>query len=323
VVFGVSESGPKANKGEEIVGLDENGKRLNDWQVGDKTIGSAMNGKGSMLLVESKNGGLLLYENWEKNTKPRSIMKSSGGGVFSPEGDFIAVRAKAGNAPRTKVLSTKGKTLWLLPEEADPGAKISFPFLNRKKCVAWASSGSLGLSEEGKLLWKVELKGAPVKLASSFLEGGLIAASTGGEEGKIYFYDENGKQKGAASFPGGASSLSCSDVGVACAALSNGPEGQRLSFFTEDGKERWAYRVKTHATANAAVLVADHGNAIIGGFEENGQWRLLAWDMNGKPLWSAPLEGGLADFKVSWNGRRIAVLTKDGRIAFFDMTEKK
>lgn len=325
IAFSVTESGTKAGGGDVLVALDENGKPLRDWRVPGRVTRLSLNGKGSSLLVELASGKLLMHADWQSGKRPVSIKTLAPGAVLSPEGDFIAARTAGKGGAQSSVLSPEGKTLWSFAEAAEKELwKTTFPFLNKKKTIARSSaSGGFALYEESSLLWKAELPGKPISIASSFLEGGLIAVSTEGEKGEIRFYGMNGTLTGSAPFPGGAYSLACADIGVACAALGNGPSGQRLSFFSQDGKELWTYTVDGQARAASSVAVAGQGELIIAGFEEKGQWFLRAWNLKGKPLWNAFIEGGLADFKVSWSGNRIAALTNDGRIVFFDTTPKQ
>ena len=201
IVFRVTETGPKAGKGDVIAGLNENGRPLNDWRVPGRITGLSLNGKGVKLLAELADGRLLVYEDWEKGGKPQPVKTSSSGAIFSPEGDFIALARGGKDNQGPRVLSPAGKTLWPLPEGGADSVSLIFPFLDQKKGIVRTTSGSLSMSEEGKLLWKAELAETPVGLASSFLEGGLIAVSTAGDQGKIRFYDRKGALKGSAPLP--------------------------------------------------------------------------------------------------------------------------
>jgi len=320
VVFSVTETAQGAPKGDVLAGIEHTGKPLNDWRIGKKAVRLSLDGEGKGLLAELENGSLLFYDDWTSGKKPVAIQGPAAGATLSPAGDFIVLSAGKGPGSKIQALSNQGTPLWFYPVAAGEGWKIFFPFLNQKSQVLGISpTGEVFMNDREQLLWKVDLQGTPAAASSSFLEGGVIAVSSGGDKGELRFLNHQGKTTGSAPFPGGVRSLSCSSISAVCAALSNGPGGQRLSVYTPQGKELWRYIVKTPAGADAAVVVAARGEVVIGGFEEGGNWSLRAWDAGGNPLWTAPIEGGLRDFKVSWNGKRIAVLSNDGRIAFYDL----
>jgi len=328
LIFSASEkTGPNRSRGDVIVGIGSDGKALRDWLARGSVRKLSFDGEGKHLLAELADGNFLLYGDWSAEQEPVFVGKSLSGAILSPKGDYFLVSAPVSSLSDQRsfhALSSKGELLWYCPgEPAHPGP-VLFPFLEKDRQVLYGSKNNeLVLSDGPNVLWKVQLQGRPIALASSFLEGGVIAATTSGEKGEVRFFDDKGATTGFALFPGGALSLSCSKIGNYCAALSNGPDEQRLSLFMPNGKEVWRHVIKTRAPSPSSAVVADQGRMVIAGFEEKGQWSLRAWDSKGKPLWTAPIEGGLADFKVSWSGKRIAVLTKDGRIAFFDLSEKK
>jgi len=322
LVFSVTQrAAPEKQQGDVIIGLDHAGAALTDWRIDKKASRLSLNGAGSKLLIETRGGSLLFYDKWDTSKEAVPLPHAAPGAALSPRGELI-INLASTSAQGAQALDTSGAVLWSYPEQSLKNP--FFPFISQERQVVWTSkTNELLLTDGEKTVWKAPLTGTPVSLASSFLEGGVIAVATGGEKGELGFYNEKGALTGSAPFRGNAVSLSCSDKGNACAVLANGPEGQRLSVYTPKGKELWRYNVKTGARSPSSLVVADHGQVVIAGFEERGKWSLRAWDIKGKPLWTAPVEGGLADFKVSWNGKRIAVITKDGRIAFFDLAVKK
>ncbi len=326
LVFSATETGtPTKSPGYIIIGLDHAGGVLRDWRASGNVRGLSLDGAGKQLLAELENGRLLFSDDWGAREEPITLRNSSPGAILSPKGDFILVSATSTTSrdqQRLQALSHAGDVLWSLPDtHAGPAL---FPFLSKdKQILSVSKNNELVLSDGKDTVWKADLPARPVSVVSSRLEGGVIAASIGGDKGEIHFFNDNGISTGSAAFPGDAISLSCSDIGISCAALANGPKYQRLSLYTPDGKEVWRYVVKKPAMSLSSVKVTDHGLVAIAGFEEKGKWSLRAWSNKGEPLWIAPIEGGLVDFKVSWNGKRIAVITSDGRIAFYDMTDKK
>ena len=317
IVFSVTETVPGTAKGDVIVGVDNDGKVIRDWRISDKKIKKiSINGEGKRLLVELDDGALLFYEDWEKEKGPVKIKGPASGAVLSPKGDYILTGlSQKGGKP--KVLSTSGDLLWSPETPVSDGWKAIFPFFNNENRVLLVSKdGEALLNEKEKTVWKAKVKGTPIALASSYLEGDVTAVLSNAE---IQFINGKGAVTGTAPFPGNMGSLSCSDTGNICAASANNSEGQLISVYTSDGKKLWGATLKSTAKSGPAVFVAAHGETVIAGIEENGGWSLRAWDKNGNVAWSAPVEGGLADFKVSWNGKRIAALTMDGRTAFFDL----
>lgn len=323
MVFSVTEKAAGSPKGDVIIGADNTSAVLKDWRAGGKVGRLSLSGDGKRLLTELEDGGLLFYDDWKSGKKPAKIKSSSPGALMSPEGDFIAISAKktSRDQPNIEVVSGSGKQLWSYHDFAGDSLKTLFPFLKNKKQMVFASSsGAVHLLDEGKLVWKAAAQGTPLALSSSFLEGGLLAIAGNGDENNIrFFYNRKGSITGSAGFKGKITSLSCSDIGNACAALGKSGNRQRLAVYAPDGKELWKYTLKALPGYDSSVAIAAHGTIVIAGFEEAGEWSLRAWDIKGRPLWTAPIEGGLADFKVSWNGKRIAALTRDGRVAFFEI----
>lgn len=317
MVFSVTETAPGAAKGDVIVGIDNDGKAIRDWRINNKKIKKiSINGEGKKLLVELDGGALLFYEDWEKEKEPVKIKGPASGAVLSPKGDYIltGLSQKGG---KLKVLSTSGDFLWSPETPVPNGWKAIFPFFNNENRILLVSKdGEALLSEKEKTVWKAEVKGTPIALASSFLEGEITAVLSSSE---IRFFNGKGAITGTVPFSDNSASLSCSDTGNICAAIGNNTKGKSLSVYTPDGKKLWETTLKGNAKAHSSLFVSGHGEAVIAGIEENGSWSLRSWDKNGNPVWTAPIEGGMADFKVSWNGKRIAVLTMDGRTAFFDL----
>lgn len=317
IVFSVTETAPGAAKGDVIVGVDNDGKVIRDWRISNKKIKKiSINGEGKKLLVELDGGALLFYEDWETEKEPVKIKGPSSGAVLSPKGDYIltGLSPKAG---KLQTLSTKGDLLWSPADHLKTGWKAIFPFFNNENRILLVSKDGLALlSDKEKTVWKAEIKGTPIAAASSFLEGDITAVLSNTE---IQFFNAKGNVTGTAPFSDNMASLSCSDTGNICAASGNNSEGQFISVYTPDGKKLWGANLKGNAKSGPTVFVAAHGEAVIAGLEENGSWSLRAWDKKGNVLWTAPIEGGLADFRVSWNGKRIAALTMDGRTAFFDL----
>lgn len=317
IVFSVAETSPGAAKGDVIVGVDNDGKVIRDWRISNKKIKHiSINGEGKRLLVELDDGALLLYEDWEKEKEPVKIKGPASGAILSPKGDYIltGLSPKAG---KLQTFSNSGDLLWSPADHLKTGWKAIFPFFNNENRILLVSKDGLALlSEKENTIWKAEVKGTPIALASSFLEGDVTAVLSNTE---IRFFNGNGAVTGTVPFPSNMGSLSCSDTGNICAASGNNSEGQFISVYTPDGKKLWDTALKSKAKSGPAVSVAAHGETVIAGLEENGSWSLRAWDKKGNLLWTAPIEGGLADFKVSWNGKRIAVLTMDGRTTFFDL----
>lgn len=317
IVFSVTETAPGAAKGDVIVGIDNDGKVIRDWRISDKKIKKiSINGEGKKLLVELDDGSLLFYEDWETEKGPLKIKGPATGAVLSPKGDYIltGLSPKGG---KPKVLSTSGDLLWSPETPVTDGWKAIFPFFNNENRILLVSKeGEALLNEKEKTVWKAEAKGVPVALASSFLEGEVTAVLSSSE---IRFFNGKGAVTGAVPFSDNSASLSCSDTGNICVALGNNTKGKYLSVYTPDGKKLWDTTLKGNAKAHSSLFVSAHGEAVIAGIKENGSWSLRSWDKKGNLVWTAPVEGGLADFKVSWNGKRIAVLTMDGRTAFFDL----
>ena len=317
IIFSVTETSSGAAKGDVIVGIDNDGKVIRDWRINNKKIKRiSINGEGKKLLVELDGGALLFYEDWETEKEPVKIKGPSSGAVRSPKGDYI-LTGLSPKAVKPKLLSASGDLLWSPATPVASGWKAIFPFFNNENRILLVSKDGLALlSEKENTIWKAEVKGTPIALASSFLEGEISAVLSSSE---IRFFDGKGAVTGTVPFPSNMGSLSCSDAGNICAASGNNAEGQFISVYTPDGKKLWSTTLKSKAKSGPAVSVAAHGEAVIAGLEENGSWSLRAWDKKGNLLWTAPIEGGLADFKVSWNGKRIAVRTMDGRTAFFDL----
>ena len=309
-------------EGDVLIGLDHGGKGLRDWRVSGRIRRLALDGAGEKLLVALKDGAILLFPHWEKKTE--SIVIENEGcleSAFSPRGQFIAVRKK----DAVRLFTGEGELLHSYPASGEEkagdliksGGTLSFPFFNNEHRLLIHEKGKLIFYDMGKVIFQEKVQDSLTAPASSLLEGGVLAAGSAGGKGQIRFFSEEGIAKGSASLKNEVTALSCANKGTVCAAYSNGPGEQRLSLFTPDGKELWKYRVKNTAMRNSTVAVADDGKVIIAGFEELGEWSLRAWDNTGKPLWIAPIEGGLLDFKVSWNGKGIAVLTLDARIVFY------
>lgn len=316
IALSITETAPGGPKGDVIVGIDNDGKVIGDWRVNNKIKNISINGEGKKLLVELEDGTLLLYEDWEKEKEPVKLKGLATGAILSPKGDYIlAGLSQKGGKP--KVLSTSGELLWSPAGHVKMGWNAIFPFLNSDKQILLISKdGEALLSDKGNTLWKAQIKGTPVAVASSFLEGDVTAVLSNTE---IRFFNGKGAVTGIVPFPNSMGSLSCSDTGNICAAFGKNTKEQYLSVYTPDGKRLWGATLKANTKAASSVFVSAHGDAIIAGLEENGSWSLRSWDKKGNLVWTAPIEGGLADFKVSWNGKRIAVLTMDGRTAFFDL----
>lgn len=317
MVFSVTETAPGTAKGDVIVGINNDGKVIRDWRINNKRIKHiSINGEGKKLLVELDDGALLFYEDWEKEQEPVKIKGPASGAILSPKGDYIltGLSQKAG---KPEVLTTSGDLLWSPATPVANGWKAIFPFFNNENRVLLVSKdGEVLLSEKENTIWRAEVKGTPIAVTSSFLEGDVTAVLSNTE---IQFFNGKGNMTGTVPFSGNMVSLSCSDTGNICAASGNNSVGQFISVYTPDGKKLWGATLKSNAKSSSTVYVAAHGETVIAGLEENGSWSLRAWDKKGNLVWTSPIEGGLADFKASWNGKRIAVLTKDGRTAFFDL----
>ena len=179
----------------------------------------------------------------------------------------------------------------------------------------------MGIINGKELLWKAKVQGTPGPVASSILEGEIIMVASSGDKDRINIFNGKGNLTGSALFPGTVSSLSCSNMGNICAAYGNSKTGQQISVYTPDGKEAGGYHVKEKAEMDSRVFVVDKGSAIVAGVKDKGVWSIYALDNKGTPIWYAPIKEGLKDFIISWDGKRIAVITEDARLLFFQQNE--
>lgn len=320
--------------GDVIIGLEYTGKAIKDWRVEGKIRNLLLDGSGKGLLVELEDGRLLFYSDWESDNTPIIIDNSGTGAALSPNGRFIGVIMDSSKKNSVQVLSSKGDLIQDYNEGIGEASKspektilkwprISFPFIeNEKRFLRISDDGRFFLNDGDKLLWKAKVEGSPIDVSSSILEGGVLMVSTSGKKEGIYFFNEKGELTGSAPFKGGASSLSCSNIGNICAAYGNSPKGQYISIYTPNGKEIGSYNVEGHADIDSRVFVADKGNVVVLGIKDIGGWLIQAIDSKGVPVWHAPMEGRLRDFRVSWNGKRIAAVTEEGRIIFFQIGDE-
>ncbi|GMT42148.1 MAG: hypothetical protein IEMM0002_0559 [bacterium] len=305
---------------DEIVAVTNSGRITNNQLVDGTVKNILFDGSGKKAVIHLEDGRFFIYSDFTSPVVPKEIGAAENL-VFSHTGTFLAVKSK-GNI---KAISVNGKKLWSLPvQNAQTNSASSipvsyyekdlllFPFLEKPYTLLRASQdGTVSLYEKGEAVWSKKLGGAVTAVSSSFLEGGVIAVSTGGRNGKIHFLKENGAPIESVPFSGGALSISCSNHGNICATYQNGADGQRVSVFNAQGKKLWNYRVNKQASRDSGVVVAGRGKVVVAGFEEDGAWSLRAWDDAGKPLWYAPVKRKIENFKISWNARRIAVITKN------------
>jgi hypothetical protein len=112
--------------------------------------------------------------------------------------------------------------------------------------------------------------------------------------------------------------LACSLTGALCAAIAEAGKGRVLRLFDTRAGERWRTALAHEGGGMPRVVVAAGGKVIIASERAAAGWRIRAWDGAGKALWQAPVAGPLVDFRVSWSGKRIAAVTEDGYIVYFD-----
>ena len=337
LLFSVREKNEKKGAdsgGDVIIGLEYTGKEIKDWRVEGKIRNLLLDGSGKGLLVELEDGRLLFYSDWESDEKPLIMENAGAGATLSPNGKFIGVVRDSSKKNSVQVLSSKGDLIQDYTEGTGEASKspekttlkwqrISFPFIeNEKRFLRISDDGRLFLNDGDKLLWKANVEGSPIAVSSSILEGGILMVSISGEKEGIYFFNEKGELTGSAPLKGSASSLSCSNIGNICTAYGNSPKGQHISIYTPDGKNIGSYDVEEHADIDSKVFAADKGNVIVAGIKDKGGWSIQALDSKGVPVWYAPIEGGLRDFSVSWNGKRIAVITEDGKVIFFQIGDE-
>ena len=297
---------------ELILAINQNGEAVGDLEIKGKVKELSASGSGSHILAQTEDGEVILFEGFGKTGKRFDLGKAESA-VLSHTGQFIAL--KRGGI--YSVVSSDGKELWKYPAGVE---LIIFPFLNHPDSSLIASKGSVAFWEGGKEIWKRDISGAPIALSSAFLEGGLLAVSTGGEKGKIYFFNDKGEELGTSAFHGGAVSLSCSRLGSICAAYGNGAGGQSVALFHSDGGAVWNYSVKGSGARDSKVVLTgmgkENGFHIVAGFERDGVLSLNGWDEKGNPLWYAPVEGGARSFELSWSGKKMVYITENS-VEFF------
>lgn len=321
----VTDRSPAKNKGEVIIGVDADSKVIKDWKIGKKVRNLALDGGGSLLFAELEDGTFHIYDHWKTKTQPMTLPVKVREAIVSPKSGLIVASVVNNDGTSSlRAFSGKAKQLWKYESVPADGWMGMFPFAEKDKTVLLASkTGKITLFEDAKPLWSIDTGGGLSSLSSSFLQGSLIAAASAGDKGSVRFFDDKGTQTAMSGLPSERISLSCADAGEACAALTINKTDRELRFLSPQGKELWKARFPAATLATSAVVAADHARIVITAVEQQGKESLRAWDAKGKVLWNAPIEGGIKEWKTSWNGKKIIVVTKDSRLVFFNLEPRK
>ena len=310
-----------ATNREIILAINDNGEAVGDLEIKGRVKDLSVSGSGNHVLAQLEDGSIFLIEGFDEKEKRFDLGKADDA-VLSPTGQFIVLKKDGSYS----AVSSDGKELWRYPAGVE---QIIFPFLNNPDSSFIASAGSVAFWVGGNEIWKRNITGSPVALSSSFLEGGLLAVATAGEKGEIHFFNDKGEELGSVPFSGGAKSLSCSRLGNLCAAYGNGKNGQVVAVFKSDGTDVWSHAVKGEASRDSRVVFTGKGIAkqtsarnskntpakenmfsVIAGFEAEGIHSLRAWDEKGNPLWYIPVEEEILGYEVSWNAKKLNILTE-------------
>jgi outer membrane protein assembly factor BamB len=304
-------------KGDLIFIMSGNSKAVNDWDTKDKIKNLYIAGSGESAMAETADGKFNAYQSLEKNVKVVPLKYAVKGAVPSQTLGNIATFGEEEAA----LYDSDGKKLWTYPQDdVKAGTAMFFPFYKDPHDVLFISpKGGVSLFHGEKPAWSVQL-GAPVTAyGSAYIDGGILAFGVGND---LVMLDEDGKIKGKGAFNMRIGAIACSQTGNICAAYGAGKREQKLSVFSTDGKEQWSYTAEGQAQNRPRVYLTLTGETIVAGFDEKSGSAVRAFGPAGQKLWHADFEGGLKDFKLSWNGDKIAAITRDGAVTYYDLDNR-
>jgi DNA-binding beta-propeller fold protein YncE len=179
------------------------------------------------------------------------------------------------------------------------------------------------LDGRGRPMWTKDLGTEVGTVAISPGDGAVVVVGSGIEGERVDAYDRAGNALWTAPVPGGVDSLAASRGGSFVALANNTILGQRVFVFDARGKLFWKYQLDRPSREPVKVRISQGGDRVVAGLEEDGQPTLLGWDRHGELTTRIPLGTDLVDFDLSRDARRLAAVTRGGRLFFFNLGQPR
>ncbi|MDH4190022.1 MAG: hypothetical protein OEW21_07450 [Betaproteobacteria bacterium] len=307
-----------------VYGIDNESRLFTVFEAADLRE-LQLDGSGRALLTQDASGALKFLADWQTESgKPVALGVAAAGAQLAPGRRSVLARAP-GPQGSWRLLDAAGAAAQNLADSpAGETLRAWYPFLERPTLAALAyADGRLQLYEGTQRVQAHQFDAPLLAAASGVLSNQLLAVVAGKAPARLFLLaDDGGRPLGMWSLPAAVErvSLACGQLGQACALLA--VNGERRLLYVVSAQGRLLSQHEGGGAGVERVEFGDEGRMLVAAFEAQGQWSLHAWDLEGRVLWSAPIEGRLVDFRLSWSGKRLMAVTGEGKVLYFD-TERR
>jgi outer membrane protein assembly factor BamB len=173
------------------------------------------------------------------------------------------------------------------------------------------------IDRQYRMTWQRLLPKEVMALAISPQDAQYFAIGVGVLEPTVHLYERSGRLLWERHLPLGVTDLSLAPQGQFLLSYGNTIRGQHLALYRRTGEEEWTYHLEAPATESSKAVIVPDYPLIVAGIQRDQCYYLQGFALTGRLLWEAPLPEAIVDFRVSHDGRYIAVVT-DSTLYFFD-----
>jgi hypothetical protein len=324
-----------------LLGVDHNSGITHELPIESAVERLFLTGSGRELLVDLENGQSLFFRQFDQDLPQREVFSRSGRSIalhFS--GDRFVLEKEAGtDQAQISQVTIQDRREFVFPEtgpvieadssmaaSADTAWLVLFPFLAEQQLMVRTSGDGRVFANSGKKrLWEHSIPGRPLAVSATFLEGDIIAVAGRHDGGiEIHQFSASGEVEGSFRHPDSALiDFQYSKTGSFYVIYTGDKDHQRITVYDPSGEARWQYGIDRGVNSNSQVVEALAGTTVIADFQVDDTRRsIMAWKVDGTPLWVIPIDQPIVDWKVSWNGKRIAILTQDSQLLFYNLDRK-
>jgi outer membrane protein assembly factor BamB len=173
------------------------------------------------------------------------------------------------------------------------------------------------IDRQQRLLWQQMFAKDIVALAISPEDSQYFAVGTGILDQGLHLYERSGRLLWRHKLPLGVTELSLAKQGAFLLSYGNTIQGQHLALYARNGRLQWTYHLQEPASESSKGVIVTDAPLVVAGIERDRQYYLQGFALTGQLLWPAPVPEPIVDFRVSRDGRYIAVAT-NSTLFFYD-----
>jgi hypothetical protein len=173
------------------------------------------------------------------------------------------------------------------------------------------------IDRQQRLLWQQIFAKDVVALAISPEDAQYFAVGTGIRDQGLHLYERSGRLLWRHKLPLGVTELSLAKQGAFLLSYGNTIQGQHLALYARNGRLQWTYHLQEPASESSKGVIATDAPLAVASIERDHQYYLQGFSLTGQLLWEAPVPEPIFDFRVSRDGRYIAVAT-NSTLFFYD-----